>query len=1332
MQRELSSEGAFSFRFLHNAVRQILAAAAFALASPSVLAATNTFDFTTDPTTSALVVVGNNDQPWQPVGGNPDGFLALTYPQNNQHTVVIFPDMESGRLVKAFRFEADVRLGNSSSERPGHGFSVSFATENDPILRDPDNRVTFATAGAEETGSRTGFSVSFDTWQGDELPDTNDVEGIIVRVDNVTIHRVPLPVRDGTCADPNSPETGPRDPAYWDLLSGGFADARDPASWAELCWQPLVIDLDENGLLTVQWKGQTNINKLPVPYLPQPGQFILAARTSTANEHTHFDNVRVMTQPALVPVVGPVVGTSCGISVAILDTGDISPLTNSIQLRFNGTNTPITTVRQGTRTIVLADLPTLLEPGTTNSVEVSFTTSNGANVTATRQFIVPGSVTFLPTDKAPTFDAASSGFTVRPHWLGNENPRGPGNPNTAENAETQLGGRFTFLNDTVIPNQANLAGASNGVFTVPLVNFEQSDTNVTTIAFDNFNAIEPPGAPRTNQPLPGITSTNANNVAMEILTFLDLPTGCHTFGVNSDEGFVVTLGHGRFGTVLGQFPRGRRAADTLFQIIVQEAGVYPIRLAWWEGSGPASVEFFNVTETGRKILINDRLIPGHIKAYSVGTTPGYLADFGIQRPNVGPNPTSDVIATFRNGITSVDLNSIRLRIDDAQVTPTVTTNGVTTNAVTTLVYGAPGGGFPLGTTHTAELIYSIGGVARTNEFTFTIRVGGLFAEAEHFDYESGKMIPAVNTMPYFGDEYAGLGAVHNVDYHRADNSASGNIYRVGETPNVPLETNMVEIVDLQRGNLVIGENYRIRSSDEGDWYNYRRNFTNGNYFVFVAQSSNEPENTPDRQRVRLTRLAIDGTNQTEIVIGSYQRPSSGDAATSTLNQVMNGPIPAVVHLSGTNTIRVYVQEGDFDWLVFVPTLEGASAPNFVIEAEDFNFNGGETLDIASVMPLTTAPFAGLGAVAGIDYQLITLSTNAATDLYRTNESPNVPILENNERGQNDRGLWIRTNNYRITEIDPGEWFNYTRTFPTGTYNIYAALSHGGTNETNRTSGSLQRLTGDTNTTNQIVELGEFDEPGPTGAWGANRLVPLRVGGELARVTLSGTNTLRYTGRSGEFDYLVIVPATRPTIPPTDQPRITSITRNGNQVTVTWIGGGVLEIANQLGPNAAWTPVQGQGNGTAIVTLGPGPVFFRVRLDEVPVEQPQITSITRSGNQITVTWIGGGVLETSPQLGTNAVWTAVQGQGGGTATFTIGPGNLFFRVRTTGTTTPTEPEITAITRTGSQLTITWTGGGTLESSGQLGPAAAWAPVSGAGAGTATIPVSPGNRFFRVRR
>lgn len=257
-------------------------------------AGTATFDFTTDPA-SQLTIVGNNDMPWQSAGGNPGGFLAITYPEGSQYTGVVFPDIDQGKVVTAFKFECDLRVGNSTGDRPADGFSISFARGNDPLIESlPDSLAStgnFA-GGIPEGGATTGIAISFDTWSGNTLPDGADIEGIIVRVDNKTILRKALPVRHGQCADPNSLQTGPRDAAYW---SGG-GDPRDPASWAGLCWQPFSVELAPDGKLTVKYKGNTILDQFQTAYFPSLGRLILAGRTGGANEHTHVDNIRLTTQ----------------------------------------------------------------------------------------------------------------------------------------------------------------------------------------------------------------------------------------------------------------------------------------------------------------------------------------------------------------------------------------------------------------------------------------------------------------------------------------------------------------------------------------------------------------------------------------------------------------------------------------------------------------------------------------------------------------------------------------------------------------------------------------------------------------------------------------------------------------------------------------------------------------------------------------------------------------------------------------------------------------------------------------------------------------------------
>jgi hypothetical protein len=310
---------------------------------------------------------------------------------------------------------------------------------------------------------------------------------------------------------------------------------------------------------------------------------------------------------------------------------------------------------------------------------------------------------------------------------------------------------------------------------------------------------------------------------------------------------------------------------------------------------------------------------------------------------------------------------------------------------------------------------------------------------------------------------------------------------------------------------------------------------------------------------------------------------------------MNGPVPAVVTLGGNQTIRARLGSGDFDYFAFVPTTNAPSTLNFIIEAEDFNYGSGQTVAAASTMPLTSAPYnltAVASAVPEVDYHVIGNEQDPGAQAYRTNESPNVPINGNDGFNSGDRGLFTRQNNYKIGWIDNGEWFNYTRTFPDGNYNVWAAISHGG-GATDRTSGSLQKVTGGATTTTQTTQdLGTFDAPGATGGWGNNRLVPLMSGGSQAVVPLSGTETIRYTAGSGDYDYLIFVKTAGNVQPP--GPRITGATRSGNQLTITWTGGGTLEQSATIGTTAAWTTVAGQGSGTATVTIGAGNLFFRVK------------------------------------------------------------------------------------------------------------------------------------------
>ncbi|MFO1501584.1 MAG: PA14 domain-containing protein [Verrucomicrobiota bacterium] len=266
-----------------------------------------TYDFTTDPKTGAnplqIVQAGFADSTgesiyWKAAGGNPGGFLGITWPIGSSTTIAVFPDIDAGKVITAFTLETDLRIGSpQQNERPADGFSINFARNSDPVFETTDAS-SFATSGAVETGTKTGIAICFDTWAGNALPDGADIEGIIVRVDNVTVLRQAMPTRNGACADNTSLQTGPRPVDYWTAAvnDGTLPDAAFvEASWTNLCWQPLKVELDPTAKLSVTYKGRLLLDKYQTTFFPSAGKIVLAGRTGNADEHTHFDNLKLST-----------------------------------------------------------------------------------------------------------------------------------------------------------------------------------------------------------------------------------------------------------------------------------------------------------------------------------------------------------------------------------------------------------------------------------------------------------------------------------------------------------------------------------------------------------------------------------------------------------------------------------------------------------------------------------------------------------------------------------------------------------------------------------------------------------------------------------------------------------------------------------------------------------------------------------------------------------------------------------------------------------------------------------------------------------------------------
>lgn len=1313
------------------------------LVGVSTQAGTATFTFDTDPRTDPQFIISSSVNDgisgldfYEGANGNPGGYIAITRSANSQISQVLFPDFDSGLIVKAFTFECDLRLGNPTGNNglAADGFSISYARGGDPAVANLTNNPATTdmgqyAGGAAENGTQTGIAISFDTWAGNNLPDigrdwpgtaNGDPGGIHVRVDNVTVRSYRMPTLNGPCADVTSLQTGPYDAAADAAGQGG--------AYTNLCWQRLRVQLAENGELTVTYKGTNLLNNFQTGYAPSAGRLLMAGRTGGANENNLLDNVTITTIPADKFLIGNVVGNAYGFQFAISDSGPSVLNPSTLVVRYDGnTVTPTSVNKIGAITTVdYTDLTTRLAAGSSHTLEVTAQdTPAGATVTRTQSYTTPA-YALVPVAWKVAGTPTTPGMKAVTHFIDETAVTGftgryPGNENTIPNAEQQLA--KGYIDPSTGQPYPNTASPENNDIT--LVNWDEFGADIDANNPDNFNTVEPVGGPVPNDLIPGVdVAGNNNNGVAEVVAYVQLTKGVNRMGVNSDDGFKVTAAPGQpsvTGVVLGQFNDGRGASDSIFEFVVDEDGYYALRLLWWEGEGGANCEWFSVNRaTGEKILINGAPAAS-LKAFRTGAGRAVLKSLLPADGYTGANPNVTVKAELIDGTTTVVDGSVSLVIDGSPVTATVV------NGATTTVTWTPSPPFAYQSSHTGSLIWTESTTPTptiwTNNFSFAVRPIALadlaatsfWIEAEDFDGtgQDSSARATANAMPYAGGAYTLLGATHDVDYHANDTGpftagvADGYNYRTGIPAQqagpsrfVPMDANATTAtLDVQRpGNPIFEatENYKIGWTGGGEWYNFTRTIPNGIYKAVAALSHGDPAGTPNRLQGSLARVSsgVGTSNQTTVVLGSFDAPSSGGWGANNLVEMKTSIGEAAVFKitgGGATTFRFNTQNGDFDWFVLVPTtspaklrtgpplgtapfsiphtltwvlddfsttinvasaalkIDGATvtapaftvtkngdvttatyvadignvhtyefsindsagatiatsgtfignymtpspapASMFLIEGEDFNFGGGQTTNIASVMPYLGNAYNGLSAVMGVDYNHA--DDGAGTgNIYRLGETNNVPFSAQNDdnglvRARDAAGAatWTLTTNYRLGWAGGNNWMNYTRQIPAGTYQVWASMSHGDpVTSAAQIQGNLSRVTSDPTQPSQTIEpVGYFRGP-LTGGWGANQLFPLRSSaseatGNAAVVTLGGAtpSTLRFEYANGDFDYFILVSTTPPL-------RLNPPAISGGQVTISWTGTGTLQQTDSLSP-PNWGAAPSQVNPQTVSASG---------------------------------------------------------------------------------------------------------------------------------------------------
>jgi hypothetical protein len=274
------------------------------------------------------------------------------------------------------------------------------------------------------------------------------------------------------------------------------------------------------------------------------------------------------------------------------------------------------------------------------------------------------------------------------------------------------------------------------------------------------------------------------------------------------------------------------------------------------------------------------------------------------------------------------------------------------------------------------------------------------------------------------------------------------------------------------------------------------------------------------------------------------------------------------------------------------TFDTFGANNFIIEAEEFDFNGGQYIDNPDYTdgnPADANSYYGLDSNEGVDTHKGGAAGSFTTD-YRAGSSVATKTQTGIATGEQS---WPKFFNlvdaastpivgHMIGDWSSGEWQNYTKTFPAGNYNVYARASAGVSAVV-----TLAHVTSGQGTSTQTTtNFGTFSFTDTS--FSLFQWVPLHDSqGNLAIVRLPGVNTVRATtGGGANLDFYMFVPANTnlPVITPVYpdgaylfEPTNTFLFRVSSPITtisttniqLTWNGSNVTSRLSFSGGPSTW-------------------------------------------------------------------------------------------------------------------------------------------------------------------
>ena len=288
------------------------------------------------------------------------------------------------------------------------------------------------------------------------------------------------------------------------------------------------------------------------------------------------------------------------------------------------------------------------------------------------------------------------GFLVRSVQAPASPEGGVGLPALLNRGIFQLNGTLTDDTGKVFANEAGAGPNPDGSFVVQLINFEKD----ALVEDPNVPPEEAGGLVTNFQPnalFPGIPgdTVHTTNFTTEIVTFLELSAGEHTFGGQvwiertdaagggDDDLFAVFSGTNPrdFNAIkLGESVRSADAPqfssvpdDYTFTFTAPADGLYPFRLVYIQKSGGAGLEWYSVdSATGDKILINDPDDARAIKAFRKSTATNhnhpYIAEIRPQPGTKGISAAEKLEVLLIDDAAVVNQESIELTLNGLDIT----------------------------------------------------------------------------------------------------------------------------------------------------------------------------------------------------------------------------------------------------------------------------------------------------------------------------------------------------------------------------------------------------------------------------------------------------------------------------------------------------------------------------------------------------------------------------------------------------------------------------------------------------------------------------------------